>query len=58
MAAVFFNKVLAIYRLHIKYIQALLGHVDPKSTEIYIHVSNKRLLGIRSPYDLHKGGEA
>ena len=42
----------------IKYIQALLGHVDPKSTEIYIHVSNKRLLGIRSPYDLHKGGEA
>lgn len=42
----------------IKYIQALLGHVDPRSTEIYIHVSNKSLLGIRSPYDLHKGGEA
>ena len=42
----------------IKYIQALLGHVDPKSTEVYIHVSNKSLLGIRSPYDLHKGGEA
>lgn len=42
----------------IKYIQALLGHVDPKSTEVYIHVSNKSLLGIRSPYDLDKGGEA
>ena len=42
----------------IKYIQALLGHIDPRSTEVYIHVSNKSLLGIRSPYDLHKGGEA
>lgn len=42
----------------IKYIQALLGHVDPRSTEVYIHVSNKSLLGIRSPYDLEKGGEA
>lgn len=35
----------------IKYIQALLGHLDPKSTEIYLHVSNKTLLGIRSPFD-------
>ena len=42
----------------IKYIQALLGHVDPKSTEVYIHVSNKALLGIRSPFDDLKGGEA
>ena len=42
----------------IKYIQALLGHLDPRSTEVYIHVSNKSLLGIRSPYDLNKGGEA
>lgn len=40
----------------LRYIQALLGHVDPKSTEIYIHVSNKSLLGIRSPFDLSKGG--
>ncbi len=40
----------------IKYIQALLGHVDPKSTEVYIHVSNKSLLGIRSPFDQMKGG--
>ena len=37
--------------VNIKYIQALLGHVDPKSTEVYIHVSNKSLLGIRSPFD-------
>ena len=40
----------------IKYIQALLGHVDPRSTEVYIHVSNKRLLGIRSPFDVPEGG--
>ena len=31
-----------------QYIQALLGHRDPKSTEIYLHVSNKSLLGIQS----------
>ena len=37
----------------IKYIQALLGHLDPKSTEIYLHVSNKTLLGIKSP-DVYK----
>ena len=43
--------------VNIKYIQALLGHVDPKSTEVYIHVSNKSLLGIRSPFDILKGGE-
>jgi len=42
----------------IKYIQALLGHVDPKSTEVYIHVSNKSLLGIRSPFDDPKDGES
>ena len=42
----------------IKYIQALLGHVDPRSTEIYIHVSNKALRGIRSPFDPPEGGEA
>lgn len=35
----------------IKYIQSLLGHRDPKSTEVYLHVSNKTLLGLRSPFD-------
>ncbi len=38
----------------IKYIQALLGHLDPKSTEIYLHVSNKTLLGIKSPFDVQE----
>ena len=41
----------------IKYIQSLLGHVDPRSTDVYLHVSNKTLLGIRSPFDAPKGGE-
>ncbi len=40
----------------IKYIQSLLGHVDPRSTDVYLHVSNKTLLGIRSPFDVLEGG--
>ena len=42
----------------IRYIQALLGHIDPRSTAIYIHVSNKSLLGVRSPFDDPKGGKS
>ena len=37
--------------IDVRYIQALLGHRDPKSTEVYLHISNKALLGIRSPFD-------
>ena len=40
----------------IKYIQSLLGHVDPRSTDVYLHVSNKALLGIQSPFDVPEGG--
>lgn len=37
--------------VEIRFIQALLGHRDPKSTEIYLHISNKFLMGIKSPLD-------
>ena len=39
----------------IRYIQTLLGHRSPKSTEIYLHVSNKALLGVQSPFDKNAG---
>ncbi len=40
----------------IKYIQSLPGHVDPRSTDVYLHISSKTLLGIRSPFDNLEGG--
>lgn len=35
----------------IRYIQELLGHKSPKTTQIYTHVTDKRLSKIRSPLD-------
>lgn len=36
---------------NLRYIQSLLGHTSPKTTEIYTHVSSKNLEEIRSPLD-------
>ncbi len=35
----------------VRYIQSLLGHNSSKTTEIYTHISNKRLAKIKSPLD-------
>ena len=40
-----------------EYVQAMLGHRSPYSTEVYVHVSNKSLMGIRSPLDKPKKGK-
>jgi len=35
----------------LRYIQELLGHKSSKTTEIYTHVTTKRIQKIRSPFD-------
>ena len=34
-----------------EYVQAMLGHRSPSSTQVYIHVSNKAIMGVKSPLD-------
>ena len=35
----------------INYVQAMLGHRCLESTQVYIHISNKTIMGIKSPLD-------
>ena len=37
-----------------EYVQAMLGHRSPNSTQVYIHVSNKAIMGVKSPLDAPK----
>lgn len=39
----------------VRYIQVLLGHRTPVSTEKYLHISNKAVMGIKSPFDFKAG---
>ena len=34
-----------------EYVQAMLGHKSPASTAVYVHVSNKSIMGVKSPLD-------
>ena len=35
-----------------EYVQTMLGHKSPSSTAIYVHVTNKAIMGVKSPFDL------
>jgi site-specific recombinase XerD len=38
------------------FIQQLLGHRSPKSTDVYLQMTSKALMGIRSPFDTYREG--
>lgn len=40
-------------KVEITYIQEMLGHKDLKSTSIYLHMTSKSLLGVKSPLDTY-----
>ncbi len=40
------------------FIQQLLGHRSPGSTDVYLQMTSKALMGIRSPYDTFTASEA
>lgn len=40
-------------KVEITYIQEMLGHKDFKSTSIYLHMTSKSLLGVKSPLDTY-----
>lgn len=40
----------------IRVIQHLMGHNSASSTSLYLHLTNYRMQGIRSPYDVKVGG--
>ena len=35
-----------------EFVQTMLGHRSSSSTEVYIHVSNKSIMGVKSPLDI------
>ncbi|MBM3400617.1 MAG: hypothetical protein FJY15_08670 [Bacteroidetes bacterium] len=37
--------------VNLRYIQEILGHKSPKTTQIYTHVSTESLHNIHSPFD-------
>ena len=39
----------------VRYIQALLEHRTPVSTNKYLHVTNKAVMGVKSPFDFKAG---